>query len=86
MSSEIHAESAAQVNILSYAASSSYYYSSETAIYLPALSGKTAPTTIRCQGYGCYHLQLYSPNGLPDLAFELNGCGACSQNYYCYAD
>lgn len=91
--SEIHGENSGEVNIISYAEDYIYCandYSCAPRLYLPSAdlrsSDSDTPTTIHCQGYGCYNLNLYSLNGLLDYEFKLNGCGFCSDNYLCYAD
>lgn len=91
-SSNIYASYAKKVNIISYA--ENYIWcandiSCASNFYLPSFNSKSdkePPTTITCQGLGCYNLNLYSLNGLLDYTFILNGCGICSAGYSCYAD
>ena len=88
--SEIHGENADKVNIISFAEDSVYCandVSCAAQLYLPGYTDiNSPPTSITCQGYGCYNLNLYSKNGLFDYKFKLNGCGICNQGYLCYAD
>ncbi len=86
-SGDIYATDANYVNILSYANDFIWCVNELDCafnLYLP--SNDNDNNIITCQGYGCYNLNIYSENGLNDYIFKLNGCGICTQQYFCYSN
>eukprot|EP01083_Nonionella_stella_P272227 922970_1 len=87
-SGQINGAFAQQVTALLYAeyptkyGFDNVYYDADPLLHLPAKHDNIS--SITCQGYGCYALNIASPNGLTDYEFNLNGCGFCDELYTCY--